>query len=439
MRLSHYFLPIWRETPKEAEIASHRLMLRAGMMRQEAAGIYAFLPLGFRVLQKICTIVREEQDRSGAIELLMPTIQPAELWRESGRYEAYGKEMLRIRDRHAREMLYGPTNEEMITEIFRSYVRSYKDLPLNLYHIQWKFRDEVRPRFGLMRGREFLMKDAYSFDLDFAGAKHAYNRMFVAYLRTFARMGLRSIPMVAESGPIGGNLSHEFIILADTGESEVFCHSDYLGFEVPGPDVNFNDVATLQTIVDRWTSLYAATSEKHDASVFAKLAGKGISARGIEVGHIFYFGTKYSEPMKAAVTGGDGVEHPVHMGSYGIGPSRLVAAIIEAFHDEAGIKWPEPVAPFRAMILNLKQGGSDTDAACERLYAELSAKGIDTLYDDRDERPGAKFATADLIGTPWQILIGPRGLAEGKVELKRRADGQRELLSPADAVVRLTA
>jgi prolyl-tRNA synthetase len=369
----------------------------------------------------------------------MPTIQSAELWRESGRYEAYGKEMLRIRDRHEREMLYGPTNEEMITEIFRSYVRSYKDLPLNLYHVQWKFRDEVRPRFGLMRGREFLMKDAYSFDLDFAGAKHAYNRMFVAYLRTFARMGLRSIPMVAESGPIGGNLSHEFIILADTGESEVFCHSDYLDFEVPGADVNFDDVAALQAIVDKWTSLYAATSEKHDAGAFAKLAGKGISARGIEVGHIFYFGTKYSEPMKAVVTGPDGVEHPVHMGSYGIGPSRLVAAIIEAFHDEAGIKWPEPVAPFRATILNLKQGGSETDPACERLYAELTAKGVDTLYDDLDERPGAKFATADLIGIPWQILVGPRSLAEGKVEVKCRADGKRELLSPADAVARLLA
>ena len=439
MRRSRFFLPILRETPKEAEIASHRLMMRAGMMRQEAAGIYAFLPLGFRVLQKICAIVREEQDRSGAIELLMPTIQPAELWRESGRYEAYGKEMLRIRDRHEREMLYGPTNEEMITEIFRSYVRSYKDLPLNLYPIQWKFRDEVRPRFGLMRGREFLMKDAYSFDLDFEGAKHAYNRMFVAYLRTFARMGLRSIPMVAESGPIGGNLSHEFIILAETGESEVFCHSDYLDFEVPRADVDFNDVGGLQAIVDKWTSLYAATSEKHDGAVFANLSDKGISARGIEVGHIFYFGTKYSEPMKALVTGPDGFERPVHMGSYGIGPSRLVAAIIEAFHDEAGIKWPEPVAPFRATILNLKQGGSDTDAACERLYAELTAKGVDTLYDDLDDRPGAKFATADLIGIPWQILVGPRSLGEGKVEIKRRADGKRELLSPADAVARLVA
>ena len=440
MRLSRYFLPILRETPKEAEIASHRLMLRAGMIRQEAAGSYAFLPLGLRVLNKVCRSVREEQDRSGAIELLMPTIQSAELWRESGRYEAYGKEMLRIKDRHEREMLYGPTNEEMITEIFRAYVRSYKDLPLNLYHLQWKFRDEVRPRFGLMRGREFLMKDAYSFDVDLAGATHAYNRMFVAYLRSFARMGLQSIPMVAESGPIGGNLSHEFIVLADTGESEVFCHRDYLGFDVPGADVDFNSVPGLQAIVDKWTSLYAATSDKHDAAAFAKLAPEErISARGIEVGQVFYFGTKYSEPMRAVVTGPDGVERPVHMGSYGIGPTRLVAALIEVFHDEAGIKWPEAVAPFSVAILNLKQGASETDMACEQLYAALTAGGIDTLYDDLDERPGSKFATADLIGVPWQILVGPRGLAEGKVELKRRADGSRELMSPEDALVRLVA
>jgi prolyl-tRNA synthetase len=438
MRLSRYFLPILRETPKEAEIVSHRLMLRAGMIHQEAAGIYAFLPLGLRVLDKICRIVREEQNRSGAIELLMPTIQSAELWRESERYEAYGKEMLRIADRHQRELLYGPTNEEMITEIFRSYIRSYKDLPLNLYHLQWKFRDEVRPRFGLMRGREFLMKDAYSFDVDFAGAKHAYNRMFIAYLRTFARMGLKSMPMVAESGPIGGNLSHEFIVLAETGESEVFCHRDYLDFTVPGPDVDFDDVAGLQAIVDKWTQLYAATSEKHDAAAFGKLpAQKQISARGIEVGQVFYFGTKYSEPMKALVAGPDGVERPVHMGSYGIGPTRLVAALIEVFNDEAGICWPDAVAPFAVAILNLKQGSSDTDAACERLYAQLTAKGIDTLYHDLDERPGSKFATADLIGVPWQVLVGPRSLAEGKLELKRRADGSREMMTPADALVRL--
>ena len=438
MRLSRFFLPILREIPKEAEIVSHRLMLRAGMVRQEAAGIYAFLPLGLRVLEKVCRIVREEQDRSGAIEMLMPTIQSADLWRESGRYEDYGKEMLRIKDRHERDMLYGPTNEEMITEIFRAYVRSYKDLPLNLYHLQWKFRDEVRPRFGTMRSREFLMKDAYSFDLDFAGARHAYNRMFVAYLRTFARMGLRAIPMVADTGPIGGNLSHEFIILASTGESEVYCHRDYLDFAIPEADVNFDDVEAIQRIVDTWTSRYAATSEKHEAAVFDALpADAKMSARGIEVGHIFYFGTKYSAPMKAVVAGPDGGEHPVHMGSYGIGPTRLVAAIIEAFHDDAGIKGPEAVAPFKVAVLNLTQGDSSTDAASEGLYRQLSAKGVEVLYNDLDERPGSKFASTDLIGIPWQILVGPKGLAEGKIELKCRADGSRQLLEPADAIERL--
>jgi len=438
MRLSRFFLPILRDTPKEAEIVSHRLMLRAGMIRQEAAGIYAFLPLGLRVLHKVCQIVREEQDRSGANELLMPTIQPAELWKESGRYEDYGKEMLRIADRHERDMLYGPTNEEMITEIFRAYVRSYKDLPLNLYHLQWKFRDEIRPRFGTMRSREFLMKDAYSFDLDEAGARHAYNRMFVAYLRTFARLGLKSIPMVADTGPIGGNLSHEFIILASTGESEVYCHRDYLDFPVPDQNVNFDSVEDLRRIVEKWTSLYAATSEKHDPAAFAQLpADRQVSARGIEVGHIFYFGTKYSLPMKAVVTGPDGAEHPVHMGSYGIGPTRLVAAIIEAFHDDAGIKWPEPVAPFKAIILNLKMGDAATDGASEELYKSLTARGAEVLYHDLDERPGAKFAVADLIGIPWQVMVGPRGLAEGKVEVKSRADGSRELMSPAAALDRL--
>ncbi len=439
MRLSRYFMPILREPPREAEIVSHRLMLRAGMMRQEAAGIYAFLPLGLRVLNKICAIVREEQNRAGAIELLMPTMQSAELWRESGRYEAYGKEMLRIEDRHKREMLFGPTNEEMITEIFRAYVRSYKDLPLNLYHIQWKFRDEVRPRFGLMRGREFLMKDAYSFDVDQAGAEHSYNKMFVAYLRTFARLGLKSIPMRAESGPIGGNLSHEFIILASTGESEVFCHKDYLDLPVPPADVNFDDKAGLQSIVDRWTAQYAATSDMHDAAAFAGVpSADQVSARGIEVGHIFYFGTKYSEPMKAVVATGEGGDKPVHMGSYGIGPSRLVAAIIEASHDDAGIIWPEAVAPFKVAILNLKQGDSATNGACEELYRGLSAKGIDVLYDDLDKGAGAKFATADLIGLPYQVMVGPRGLAEGKVEVKNRATGAKEMMTPAAALDLLT-
>jgi prolyl-tRNA synthetase len=434
MRLSRFFLPILRETPKEAEIVSHRLMLRAGMVRQEAAGIYAFLPLGLRVLHKVCEIVREEQNRAGAIELLMPTIQSADLWRESGRYEAYGKEMLRIKDRHERDMLYGPTNEEMITEIFRAYVRSYKDLPLNLYHLQWKFRDEVRPRFGTMRSREFLMKDAYSFDIDQAGARHSYNKMFVAYLRTFARMGLKSIPMVAETGPIGGNLSHEFIILAETGESEVFCHRDYLDMPIP-EGVNFENVEGLQKFVDHWTSLYAATSDKHEPATFEKIpANKQMSARGIEVGHIFYFGTKYSEPMKASVTGPDGIERPVHMGSYGIGPTRLVAAIIEASHDENGIVWPKAVAPFQVVILNLKQGDPNTDSVSKEIYDNLTSKDVEVLYDDRDERPGSKFATADLIGIPLKVMVGPRGLAEGEIEIRRRSDGQFWKTSPAGVV-----
>ncbi|MGA7002265.1 MAG: proline--tRNA ligase, partial [Pseudolabrys sp.] len=353
MRLSRFFLPILRETPKEAEIVSHRLMLRAGMMRQESAGIYAFLPLGFRVLQRICQIVREEQNRSGAIELLMPTIQSADLWRESGRYEAYGKEMLRIKDRHERDMLYGPTNEEMITEIFRAYVRSYKDVPLNLYHIQWKFRDEQRPRFGVMRGREFLMKDAYSFDIDEAAARRAYNRMFVAYLRTFARMGLKAIPMRAETGPIGGDLSHEFIVLAETGESAVYCDSDVL--DLPIPDENVDYEGDLSPIIKQWTSLYAATEDVHDAARFDRevKVDKRVNTRGIEVGQIFYFGTKYSDSMKAMVAGADGADFAIHGGSYGVGVSRLVGAIIEACHDDAGIIWPESVAPFKAAILNL--------------------------------------------------------------------------------------
>jgi prolyl-tRNA synthetase len=437
MRLSRYFLPILKETPKEAEIVSHRLMLRAGMIRQEAAGIYAWLPLGVRVLHKICAIVREEQNRAGAIEVLMPTIQPAELWRESGRYDDYGKEMLRIRDRHGRDMLFGPTNEEMITEIFRASVRSYKDLPLNLYHIQWKFRDEVRPRFGVMRSREFLMKDAYSFDLDEVGARHSYNRMFTAYLRTFARLGLTAIPMRADTGPIGGDLSHEFVILAATGESEVFCHRDYLSFRTPPEGIDFDSAETMQEVFDKWTSLYAATSEKHDPAAFAGLPEPArISARGIEVGHIFYFGTKYSLPMKAVVNGPDGREHSVHMGSYGIGPSRLAAALIEANHDEAGIIWPEAVAPFRVGLINLKMGDAACDGASAHIHASLERAGIDVLYDDRDERPGAKFATMDLIGAPRQIIVGPKSLAEGKVELKARRGGERELAS-VDAAIAL--
>ncbi|MEZ5921288.1 MAG: proline--tRNA ligase [Parvularculaceae bacterium] len=438
MRLSNYYLPLLKETPAGAEIVSHQLMLRCGMIRQEAAGIYAWLPLGFRVLKKIEQIVREEQDRAGAVEMLMPTIQSAELWRESGRYDAYGKEMLRITDRADREMLFGPTNEEMITEIFRAGVRSYKDLPKMLYHIQWKFRDEVRPRFGVMRGREFLMKDTYSFDLDKEAARKSYNKMFVAYLRTFARMGLTSIPMRAETGPIGGDLSHEFIVLADTGESGVFCDKRLLGLEVPGADVDYDD--DLQPVIDRYTNYYAATEDVHDQAEFEAQVEKGdrIAARGIEVGQVFYFGDKYSKPMRAVVTGPDGKETPVEMGSYGVGVSRLAGALIEAFHDDQGCKWPVPVAPFHVGLVNLKTGDEATDAACAKAYEAFTAAGIDVLYDDTAARPGEKFARMDLIGLPFQLIAGPRGLAEGKVEVKRRADGHRDEVSLDAAIDMVT-
>jgi prolyl-tRNA synthetase len=436
MRLSQYFLPILKENPREAEIVSHRLMLRAGMIRQQGQGSFSWLPLGKRVLEKVNTIIREEQDRAGAHEILMPTIQSAELWRESGRYDDYGKEMLRIKDRQNRDLLYGPTNEEMVTEIFRSYVKSYKDLPLNLYHIQWKFRDEVRPRFGVMRSREFLMKDAYSFDIDYEGAKAAYNRMFVSYLRTFTRVGMKAIPMRADTGPIGGDLSHEFIILAETGESQVFCDKAYLDLAVPGADTDFRDDAALATIVQQWTTPYAATEEMHDESAWSAVGeGEKLAARGIEVGHIFHFGEKYSKPMGAKVQGPDGKEHFVSMGSYGIGPSRLVAGIIEASHDENGIIWPEAVAPFDVGLINMKSGDMSCDAACERLYAELGASGRDVLYDDTDSRAGGKFATADLIGLPWQVIVGPRGVAANEAEIKNRKTGERRTVS-LDAVVR---
>lgn len=436
MRLSRFFLPVLKETPSDAQIVSHQLMLRAGMIRQEAAGIYAWLPLGLRVLRKIETIVREEQNRAGAIELLMPTLQPADLWRESGRYDDYGKEMLRIVDRHERDLLYGPTNEEMITEIFRGYCRSYKDLPKILYHIQWKFRDEIRPRFGVMRGREFLMKDAYSFDLDLESATRAYNKMFVAYLNTFSRMGLKSVPMRADTGPIGGKLSHEFIILAETGESEVFCDSQLVDMPAPG-EVDFD--GDLQPLVDQRTALYAATEEMHDAARFEAEVpqDRRLSARGIEVGHIFNFGTKYSDPMKALVTGPDGKDTAVHMGSYGVGVSRLLGAIIEASHDENGVIWPEAVAPFGTGVINMRAGDEACDAASNDVYAKLDAAGLEPLLDDTNERAGAKFATMDLIGVPYQVVIGPRGLKEGKVEVKIRASGERHELSLEDAVNRL--
>ncbi|MCA1939539.1 MAG: proline--tRNA ligase [Caenispirillum bisanense] len=431
MRLSRYFLPTLKETPSEAQIVSHRLMLRAGMIRQHAAGIYNWLPLGYRVLRKVEQIVREEQDAAGAQEILMPTIQSAELWRESGRYDDYGKEMLRITDRHERDMLYGPTHEEVVTDIFRNNVRSYKDLPKNLYQIHWKFRDEVRPRFGVMRGREFLMKDNYSFDLSKEEARKSYNRMFVAYLRTFARMGLKAIPMQADTGPIGGDLSHEFIVLAETGESGVYVDNALLQKPIP-ENVDYD--GDLQPIVDEWTSLFAATDEKYDPEKDEKPAGDVVNARGIEVGHIFYFGTKYSKPMGAVVTGPDGDEVVVHMGSYGIGVSRLLGAIIEASHDDAGIIWPESVAPYTVGLINLKAGDAACTKACDDLYAALNAAGVEVLYDDRDERAGAKFADMDLIGVPWQVIVGPKGVAAGIAEIKTRKTGERSEL-PLDAVV----
>jgi prolyl-tRNA synthetase len=435
LRLSRAFLPTLKETPAEATIVSHRLMLRAGLVRQTSAGIYAWLPLGWRVLQRVSQIVREEQDRAGAQEVLMPTIQSAELWRQSGRYDGYGKEMLRLIDRHDREMLYGPTNEEMITDIFRSYAKSYRDLPRNLYHIQWKFRDEVRPRFGVMRGREFLMKDAYSFDITAEAAQHSYRQMFFAYLRTFQRLGLKAVPMRADTGPIGGNLSHEFIVLAETGESAVFFDSAFEASDWAATVTDYDDIPALKSGFDQVTAMYAATDEMHDTAAFEALpAERRREGRGIEVGHIFYFGTKYSAAMGLSVPGQDGKPVIPEMGSYGIGVSRLVGALIEAHHDEAGIIWPDSVAPYAAAILNLKQGDATTDALCEQLHTAL---GDNAVYDDRAERAGVKFADADLMGFPWQAIVGPRGAANGIVELKRRATGERVEVSVEEALARI--
>ena len=437
MRLSRYFLPVLKETPADATIASHQYMLRAGMMKQNSAGIYSWLPLGFKVLKNIEAIVRDEQNKAGANEMLMPTIQSADLWKETGRFDAYGPEMLRITDRHDREMLYGPTNEDMITDIFRSFVRSYKDLPQLLYHIQWKFRDERRPRFGVMRGREFLMKDTYSFDIDEEQARRSYYKMYVAYLNTFARLGIKAIPVKADPGPIGGDLSHEFVILADTGESGVFCHKDLLEMSAPG-DVDFD--GDLSDHVEKRMALYAATDETHDEAAFDAIPDdKKMSARGIEVGHIFYFGDKYSAPMKATVMGSDGKEHVVHGGSYGIGVSRLVGGIIEASHDENGIIWPKSVTPFGAGIINLKAGDEGTDAVCEDLYAKLSNAAIDPLYDDKADRGGVKFGRMDLIGLPYQLVIGPRGVKEGIVEVKDRKTGEKQNLSYDETLNYITA
>ena len=438
MRWSNAFLPVLKETPTDAQIVSHKLMLRAGLVRQTAAGIYAWLPLGFRVLKKIEQIVREEQSRSGAQEMLMPTLQSADLWRESGRYDAYGPEMLRIRDRHEREMLYGPTNEEMITALFRDEVKSYRDLPRTLFHIQWKFRDEVRPRFGVMRGREFLMKDAYSFDLDEAGARQSYYTQMLAYLRTFQRMGIQAVPMKAASGPIGGDLSHEFIVLAPTGESEVFYDAAYEQFDWQQSDLRYGDEAGLQGLFDRVNSTYAATDETHDEARWSMLAtDQQRTGRGIEVGHIFYFGDKYSAAMGLKVSGRDGTPVTPMMGSYGVGVSRLVGAIIEASHDEAGIIWPEAVAPWQVGIVTMRADDDASTSAANSVYDQLCAAGVEVLYDDRDERGGVKLGSMDLIGLPWQVIVGPRGIADGTVELKRRSTGEREELSLESALARL--
>ena len=434
MRLTRYFLPVTKETPADAQIVSHQLMLRAGLIRQTAAGIYAWLPLGFRVLNRIEQIVREEQDRAGAIELLMPTIQSADLWRQSGRYDAYGPEMLRFPDRKGTEMLYGPTNEEMITQIFLGSVKSYRDLPRTLYHIQWKFRDEVRPRFGIMRGREFLMKDAYSFDLDEDGLKASYEAMFVAYLRTFARLGLQAVPVKAPTGPIGGDLSHEFHILAETGESAIFY--DAALEDISRDELLSADAATIA----RLTSLYAMEEEEHARVAECPVPAERLrSRRGIEVGHIFAFGTKYSASMGLSVQSADGTSVHPQMGSYGVGVSRLMGAIIEASHDSSGIVWPESVAPFRVGLVNMRADDAKVTSAADDIYRQLQNAGVDTLYDDRDERGGAKFAGMDLIGLPWQLIVGPRGLERGVVELKNRATGEREELSLESALARLTA
>jgi prolyl-tRNA synthetase len=440
MRLTRYFLPVLKENPAEAQIVSHRYMLRAGMIKQQAAGIYSWLPLGYKVLKRIEQIVHEEQVRAGHIPLLMPTLQPADLWRESGRYDDYGQEMLRIKDRQGRDMLYGPTNEEMITDIFRSHVNSYKDLPLTLYHIQWKFRDEMRPRFGVMRGREFLMKDGYNFDLTVEDALHAYNRHLVSYLRTYERMGLQAIPMRADSGPIGGEDTHEFLVLAETGESEVFYDSAVTDISLGARDIDYDDKAQCKAVMEEFTSLYARTDETHDEAAFNAIPEeRRKSARGIEVGQIFFFGTKYSEAMGATVVGPDGAKVPVQMGSHGIGVSRLLGAIIEASHDDKGIIWPEGVTPFHCGIVNLKQGDDETDAACEAIYKALQKAGLDPLYDDRNDRAGAKFATMDLIGLPWRITVGPRGLKNGVVELTSRRTGESQEMTADAAVARIIA
>ena len=437
MKLSNYFLPVLKETPADAEIASHKYMLRAGMISQSSSGIYSWLPLGLKVLKKIENIVREEQDAAGVNEILMPTIQPADIWKESGRYDDYGKEMLRINDRQDREMLYGPTNEEQVTDIFRRSIKSYKELPSLLYHIQWKFRDELRPRFGIMRGREFLMKDAYSFDLDMDASRTTYNKFFVCYLKTFERLGLKAIPMAAETGPIGGDMSHEFLIISDTGESDIYFDKRIL--DLIDIDKNLDYENDLSTIVSSYQDFYAAADDKHSEEEFEKSVPKEFKSntKGIEVGHIFNFSSKYSEPMKANVLNSNGKAVPVHMGSYGIGISRLVGAIIESSHDENGIIWPDSVAPFVVGLINLKAKDKDAIAMCEAVYQDLISAEIDCLYDNKDDSAGAKFSRMDLIGLPKQIIFGNNSIKDSTVEIKDRKTGDTELVKINEIVSKI--
>lgn len=423
MRLTNYFLPVLKESPNDAEIVSHQLMLRAGMISQSSSGIYSWLPLGLRVLKKIENIVRDEQDAAGVNEILMPTIQPADLWKESGRYEDYGKEMLRINDRQDREMLYGPTNEEQVTDIFRRSIKSYKELPQLLYHIQWKFRDELRPRFGVMRGREFLMKDAYSFDLDKQQSEISYNKFFVCYLKTFQRLELKAIPMTAETGPIGGDLSHEFIIISQTGESDIYFDSKLLEQENELQSINYSE--DLSGLVNSYKSLYAVSDDKFNQDNFDNnvLKENQTRSKGIEVGHIFSFGTKYSETMKANVLNNDGKQTTVFMGSYGIGISRLVGAIIESSNDDKGIIWPKSVSPYDIGLINLKQKDSDITAISNGIYEKLLSAGFDVLYDDKNDNPGVKFSRMDLIGLPFQVIVGNKSKNDSILEVKNRKTG----------------
>ena len=425
MRLTEYFLPRLKEVPKDAEIVSHQLMLRTGMIRQSSSGIYIWLPFGHAVLKKIEQIVREEQVNAGAIELLMPTIQSADLWKKSGRYDDYGAEMLRMKDRHDREILYGPTNEEQITDISSHYFKSYKSLPKILFHIQWKFRDEVRPRFGVMRCKEFLMKDSYSFDVTEEDGKSSYNKMFLSYLKTFQRLGLKAIPMEAESGPIGGNLSHEFIILANTGESKVYIDKRILDMDIPD-EIDYEKDS--ENIVSKWTEFYSVTDDMYEQDIYESKVEEDnrLEMRGIEVGHVFYFGDKYTKPLNANVQDQDGVTKPIQSGSYGIGVSRLVAAIIEASHDDKGIIWPKSVSPFDYALICLNSKNEELVKLCDMIYKKMKSKYA-VLYDDSTSSVGEKLNRMDLIGIPTQIILGNKSIESKSLEIKDRKTGTVEL------------